>query len=479
MTGRRDHAPDRRTADPGRTAVGFADDHLIPLVDEGLGNSAYLVDLGDGRALAVDAARDLRALHAAAERRGLTVAYAADTHLHADFLSGAVQLGHDHGATVLASAAGRRAFAHRGLADEDEVDLGGLTLRALATPGHTDEHLSFLLLDGGQELGVFTGGSLIVNSAARTDLLGADRTEELARAQYRSLKRLTQLPDATAVWPTHGAGSFCSAPPGSERTTTIGAQRRANPLLAAPDEDSFVRQLTGGLGTYPAYFDRLAEANRRGPAVLTGTPLLPVLTPGQVGALLADGGHVVDVRPAADFAAGHIPGSLSIPLRPQFATWLGWLLPDTAPLAFVAGEDQDLSEIVWQAYKIGYERLAGRLAGGMAAWLAEGNPQSATPFVKADRAAGRPYVDVRQEAEFADGHVPGATHIELGALAARASDAPDGAVVACRHGERAMTGASLLERAGHTGVAVLAGGPAEYAAAQGQRLVQGAEDTRP
>ncbi|MFF7441465.1 rhodanese-like domain-containing protein [Streptomyces sp. NPDC008122] len=459
--------------------MGFADDHLIPLVDEGLGNSAYLVDLGDGRALAVDAGRDLRALHAAARQRGLTVAYAADTHLHADFLSGALQLRHDHGAAVLASAAGHRAFDHQGLADGAEVDLGGLTLRALATPGHTDEHLSFLLLDGDRELGVFTGGSLIVNSAARTDLLGPDRTEELARAQYHSLRRLTELPDETAVWPTHGAGSFCSAPPGKERTSTIGAQKRANPLLAAPDEDTFVRQLTAGLGTYPAYFDRLAEANRRGPAVLTGTPLLPELSAEQVRALTAAGGRVVDARPAVEYAAGHIPGSLSIALRDQFATWLGWLLPDTAPLVFVTGEGQDPGEIVWQAYKIGYERLAGRLAGGMPAWLADGNEQATTAFVSAERAGGRPYVDVRQESEFTAGHVPGALHVELGALDRAAADAPNGAVVACRHGERAMTGAGLLERAGHTGIAVLDGGPADYAAAHGQDLVRGPEDTRP
>ena len=470
------------TTDPApeilEDAVGFADDHLIPLVDEGLGNSAYLLDLGDGRALAMDASRDLRALNTAAGRRGLRVAFAADTHLHADFLSGAVQLGHDTGATILASAAGRRTFTHRGLVDGDEVDLGGLTLRALATPGHTDEHLSFLLLDGSRELGVFTGGSLIVNSAARTDLLGADRTEELARAQYRSLLRLTALADHTAVWPTHGAGSFCSAPPGSERTTTIGAQKQANPLLAAPDEDTFVAQLIASLGSYPAYFDRLGELNRRGPAVLTTTPVLPALRAQQVRALIADGGHVVDVRPAADYAAGHIPGSLSIPLRDQFATWLGWLLPDTAPLVFVAGDDQDLSEIVWQSYKIGHERLAGRLAGGMAAWLTEGNPQTTTAFLTADRAVGRPYIDVRQKSEFAAGHVPGSVHLELGGLAAAAADVPDRPVVACGHGERAMTAASLLERAGRTDIAVLDGGPGDYAAVGGQRLIDGTEGTR-
>ncbi|MEV6330465.1 MBL fold metallo-hydrolase [Streptomyces sp. NPDC051909] len=459
--------------------MGFADDHLIPLVDTGLGNSAYLVDLGDGRALAVDAARDLRALHTAARRRGLTVAYAADTHLHADFLSGAVQLGHDSGATVLASAAGRRAFPHRGLADGDEVDLGGLTLRALATPGQTDEHLSFLLLDGARALGVFTGGSLLVHSAARTDLLGADRADALARAQYRSLRRLATLPEATAVWPTHGAGSFCSAPPGTERTSTVGAEKRANPLLAARDEDTFVRLLTASLGSYPAYFDRLAEHNRRGPAVLTAEPVLPELDARRVRELLATGGQVVDARPAAAYAAGHIPGSLSVALRDQFATWLGWLLPDDVPLVFVLDPDQDADELVRQAYKIGYERLAGRLQGGMAAWAGDGNAQATTPFVTADRAGDRPYLDVRQIAEFTAGHVPGAVPLELGELTARAADAPAGALVACGHGERAMTAASLLERAGRTDVAVLDGGPRQYAAAHERRLVRGTEETRP
>ena len=443
---------------------------LLPLVDEGLGNSVYLVDLGDGRALAVDVSRDLRTVRAAAERRGLRVAFAADTHLHADFLSGAVQLGHDDGATVLASAAGRRAFTYTALGEGDEVDLGGLTLRALATPGHTDEHLSFLLLDGTRELGVFTGGSLIVNSAARTDLLGAERTDELTRAQYRALRRLITLPDEVEVWPTHGAGSFCSAPPGAERTTTIGAQKRSNPLLAAPDEDTFVAQLVDSLGSYPAYFARLAEANRRGPAVLTTQPALPAMTAAQVRSLLADGGYVVDVRPAADFAAGHIPGAISIPLRDQFASWLGWLLPDDQPLAFVANDDQDLGEVVWQAYKIGYERLAVHLTGGMAAWLAAGGEQRHTAFLPAEHVPAGLYLDVRQRSEYVAGHVADSVHIELGDLAAHAADVPGGAVVACGHGERAMTAASLLERAGHTGLTVLAGGPDDYAAAHGTRL---------
>jgi hydroxyacylglutathione hydrolase len=453
--------------------VSYADDHLIPLVDEALGNSAYLADLGGGRALAVDASRDLRALRQAAVRRGLTVAFAADTHLHADFLSGAVQLAADEGVAALASAAGRRAFPHTALGDGDEVDLGGLTLRALATPGHTDEHLSYLLLDGDRELGAFTGGSLIVGSAARTDLLGAGRAGQLARAQYRSLRRLAALPDATAVWPTHGAGSFCSAPPGAARVTTIGAEKTANPLLAAPDEDAFARALLASLGSYPAYFARLAETNRRGPALVAKAPGLALLTPAAVRSLAVRGGWVVDVRPVADFAAGHIPGAVSIPLRDQFATWLGWLVPDGVPLGFVLAPGQDPAEVAWQALKIGYEDLAGQLAGGMAAWLASGGPAGRTELVTAGRMDGRAVLDVRQDGEYAAGHVPGAVHVELGDLPARIQAVPAGAVVMCGHGERAMTAASLLQRAGQHGLAVLDGGAGDWAAATGHPLQEG------
>jgi hydroxyacylglutathione hydrolase len=454
--------------------VSYAGAHLIPLVDEGLGNTVYLADLGDGRALAVDASRDLRALRQAASRRDLTVAFAADTHLHADFLTGAIQLATDEGATVLAAAAGHRAFPHTPLGDGDETDLGGLTLRALATPGHTDEHLSYLLLDGSRELGVFTGGSLIVGSAARTDLLGASRAEELARAQYRSLRRLAMLPDATAVWPTHGAGSFCSAPPGTARITTIGAEKTSNALLTAPDEDTFTRQLLAGLGSYPAYFDWLAEVNRRGPAPVTSAPGLAMLTSAAFRFLISQGGQVIDVRTVADFAAGHIPGAVSIPLRDQFATWLGWLVPAGVPLGFVLAGGQDPAEVGWQALKIGYENLAGQLKGGMAAWQADGGPAEHTDLITAGHIGSRPVLDVRQAAEYQSGHVPGAIHIELGDLPGRAQDAPAGAVVMCGHGERAMTAASLLQRAGHRGLAVLSGGAPDWAACAGQPLQEGA-----
>lgn len=435
------------------------------LVDEGLGNSAYLVDLGDGRALAVDAARDLRSVRELAARRGLEVAYAADTHLHADFLSGAVQLAATNGAVVLASAAGDRAFPHRGLRDGDEVDLGGLVLRAWATPGHTDEHLAFLLLDGDSPIGVFTGGSLIVGAAARTDLVAPERTEELARAQYHSLQRLMGLPDEVAVWPTHGAGSFCSSPPGSERTTTVGQERVTNSLLAAASEDEFVARLLGSLGSFPTYFRWLGEANRRGPAVLPEPLTLASLTVEQVRRLVEDGATVVDVRPIEEYAAAHVPGSLSIELRSAFGTWLGWLLPEDAVVVVLRGLGQDPAEILGQAAKVGYD-IPGELAGGIAAWAGAGLVTTSTALVTpATMTDVERVLDIRQDSEFAAGHVPGAEHSELGALAAAAASLVDEPVtVMCGHGERAMSAASVLERAGRDDVSVLLGGPSDWAA---------------
>ena len=352
------------------------------------------------------------------------------------------------------------------------MDLGGLALQAWATPGHTAEHAAYLLADGGQVLGVFTGGSLLVGAAARTDLAGPEHTEPLARAQYASLGRLLTLPDVTPVYPTHGAGSFCSAPPGAERITTIGQEKAANPLLAAGDEDAFVKALLASLGTFPGYFLRLPEHNRRGPAILASAPVLAPLTPGQVRAAVADGGQVIDVRPVADWAAGHIPGSLAIPLREAFATWLGWLAPGPGtPLVIVAGPGQDLAEAAWQALKIGYENLAGALAGGMAAWAAAGQPAAAIPLLAPGQVDPADVIDVRQASEYAAGHLPGACNIELGALTGEAARGPGGPVVTmCGHGERAATAASLLERGGHTAVAVLTGGPPDWADATGLAL---------
>jgi hydroxyacylglutathione hydrolase len=444
---------------------------IVTFRDEGLGNSSYLVDLGDGRGLVLDPSRDPGPYLAAAEQRGLWLAWTVETHLHADFVSGSRELAAT-GAAVLAPAAGGLQFPHRGLGDGDEVDLGGLWLRALATPGHTPEHLAWLLVDGGRPLALFSGGSLLVGAVARTDLISPDRTEELARALWRSLhERILTLPDDLAVYPTHGAGSFCSAPTGAEPTTTIGREKANNPLLAAADEDAFVQLLLGGLGSYPGYFLRLRETNRRGPRVYGAEP--PRLTPlsaQQVHLLVAGGAELVDGRPIADFAAGHVPGALSVPLRSAFATWLGWLVPDDRPLVLVLDADQNRGELVHQCQKVGYERLAGELAGGMATWRAAGLPQARIELVDiADHASGA-VLDVRQHGEFASGHLPGAQHVELGSLAGMGEVPAGPLAVMCGHGERAMTGASLLQRAGYRDLSVLVGGPGDWSKAAGRPL---------
>jgi glyoxylase-like metal-dependent hydrolase (beta-lactamase superfamily II)/rhodanese-related sulfurtransferase len=443
------------------------------VVDEGLGNSAYLVDLGNGRALVVDPARDPSAYLAAASRRRLQVAYVAETHLHADFLTGSRELA-AAGAQILAPRASRLRFTYRELDDGQEVDLGGLVLRALATPGHAPEHLSYLLVDGGRPVALFSGGALLVGTVARTDLIGPDESVPLARAAYGSLQRLLALPDDLRVYPTHGAGSFCSVPAGDQRMTSIGAERRHNRLAGAADEDSFVAALQAGLGSYPPYFLRLRERNQNGPELVGPRwRALTELSVDRVIDQLAEGAEVVDARSVVRFAAGHVPGALSIALRPQFGTWLGWLVDDHRPLVFILDDDQDRAELVRQCRTVGYDQLAGELAGGMATWRAAGLSERAVKLVGARPATALSLLDVRQASEFADEHLPGAIPVELGALAAGLvpTGVPTGPLtVMCSHGERAMTAASVLIRAGHQDVRVLLGGPEDWARATGQAL---------
>lgn len=424
----------------------------VSIVDEGLGNTSYLVDLGDRRALAIDPERHPGAYL----EHGLSIAYTAETHLHADFVSGSRELA-ALGATVVAPAAAGLEFPAHGLGDGDEIDLGGLRLRALATPGHTPEHLAYLLLDGDRPAALFSGGSLLVGAVARTDLIAPDQTDDLARQLWRSLReRVLTLPDDLPVYPTHGAGSFCSAPAGSERTTTIGREKAANPLLAAANEDEFVQRLLAGLGTYPPYFLRLRDVNRRGPRVYGADGSLPRLDDDA-----APDAWIVDVRTVEQFARGHIPGSISIAWRDVFATWLGWLVPFDEPVAFVI-DGHDTAALAREARKVGYEHLVGVIDISDRT-----GPVEQTPLVGAARIDGR-VVDVRQQSEFDLGHVSGAEHVELGAI--DDIDLAGPVAVMCGHGERAMSAASVLQRRGIRDVTVVTGGPDDWSRATGRRL---------
>lgn len=438
---------------------------IVGVRDEGLGNSSWLVDLGDGSALVVDPQRDPRPYLELARARKVRIRFAAETHLHADFVSGARELANAVGAEIVASAGARLAIGHRPGNDNDEVDLGGLSLRVVATPGHTPEHVAYLLADGYRPVAVFSGGTLIVGGVARTDLVAPEQTEPLARAAWRSITgRLLVLPDDLPVYPTHGGGSFCASGVSGEPMTTIGAERAGNPLLQAHGEDEFVDRLLGGLGSYPGYFRRLRDVNRAGPRIYgTDTPTLRPLDVSKADEFTAGGGMVIDVRPVASYATAHIPGSLSIELRDGFATWLGWLVDDPATaLLFVIDDHQDRDALVRACLGVGYEHLAGEVAGGVDRWIRSGRPTTSTPLLhqRADDAA---VLDVRQTSEWVDGHVPAAVHIELGALADHVDEVPDGPVVAhCMHGQRSMTAASVLERAGRRDVAVFTAGPDQW-----------------
>ena len=433
---------------------------IVPLVDEGLGNSSYLVPLGDGRALVLDPRRDPTPYLELAERLNLRIAFAVETHLHADFISGSRELA-AFGATILAPLASHLVAAYRGLEGGEEVDLGGLTLRALATPGHTPEHLAYLLLDGPKPLALFSGGAVLPGGAARPDLIGPEETEPLAHDLYRSAhQRLGGLPDDLPVYPTHGAGSFCSAGAGGQRTTSLGKERHENPLFNAAAEDAFVRTFLDGLGTYPPYFLRLRAVNRRGTRLYGLKP--PALAPLSVDEFrhqYAAGATLIDARPFADFARSHIPGALSIALRPAFASWLGWIVPAERPLLFVRAPDQDQRDLVDQCLKIGYETLVGELKGGMDAWRSAGLPESEVALRQVDEDLPGTPLDVRQVSEWAGGHIPSAQHVELGSVMASAGAIPAGPLtIYCGHGERAMTAASLLEAQGRENLAVLEGG---------------------
>jgi len=444
---------------------------VVTFVDEGLGHSSYLVDLCDGRALVVDPPRIPDQHVAEARARSLQIAFTADTHSHADYVSGSPELA-ARGALFLASKGAHLEVEHRDVAAGDEIELrAGLVLRAIATPGHTPDHLAYLLCDNDRPSALFSGGSLMVGTVGRTDLLGPELREDLARQLYRALRdEILTLPDDLAVYPTHGAGSFCSAPGSTERTTTIGRERATNPMLATPNEDRFVDQLLGGLGSFPTYFSRLPEVNRRGPRLYGTAPALDRLSVAKLRQMLADGAVLVDVRPIEDFAAGHIPGALSIELRPVFESWLGWLVEPDRTLVFVLADDQDRSDLVRQCLNVGYEHLGGELDGGMTAWRGADLPEATIETVSPD-ALGPNVVDVRQRNEYVSGHVPGAVHLELGGLPDATDDLPSGPVtMMCGHGERAMTAASILAAHGRTDVSVLAGGPDDWATTTGRAL---------
>lgn len=426
---------------------------VLPVQDPGLGNTSYLVDLGDGSALVVDPERDPRPYVDLARANRLVIRHVAETHLHADFVSGAREFVAT-GASLIAPRRGALTHPHHGVEEGDELVVGDLTLSVLETPGHTPEHVAYVIKDGSNPQVLFSGGTLMAGGVARPDLISRGDTVPLAREAFRSVRRLLEsLPADVEVLPTHGAGSFCSSP-GATRaaSSTVASERMVHPAMTHDDEDEFVHELLGGLGSYPPYFLRLREVNRRGPEVFgVDLPKLP-----RVGLDELEDYTVVDGRPIERFALGHIE-SVSIELRDQFGTWLGWLFEADTGIVFVIDPDQEEREVVRQALNVGHEAIVGRF--DIADWEAAGGELGTIDVVDgADIDPNAQVLDVRQDSEWAQGHVDGAVHIELGDLAQGGAGVEPGMVVHCSHGQRAMTAASLLARSGITPGAVTTSG---------------------
>jgi glyoxylase-like metal-dependent hydrolase (beta-lactamase superfamily II)/rhodanese-related sulfurtransferase len=443
---------------------------VLPLDTPGLGDRSYLAHDGEV-ALVVDPQRDHDRVLAMAAAAGVRVTHVFESHIHNDYVTGGYVLAREVGAQYVLNADDPVSFDRVGVRDGDVLAVGDrMRVKVLHTPGHTHTHLSFVLSDGlseGEEpVAVFTGGSLLYGSTGRPDLLGPDHTETLAHAQWHSARRLAEeLPDTTAVYPTHGFGSFCAATQSDGTAGSIGQEKLANPALTR-NLASYVEELLAGLDAYPAYYARMGPANAAGPGEID------LSLPGRADALelrrrIEAGEWVVDLRHRTAFAAGHVRGALSFGLDGQFVTYLGWLIPWGTPVTLLGESVGDVAEAQRELVRIGIDRPAAMATGRPSDW-AGGEPlrsyRTATfADLAAELASGRrPVVlDVRRNQERAELHLPGSLHIPIHEVVRRLGEVPgpadgaDGPVwVHCAAGYRAAIVAALLDAHGIEVVAV-------------------------
>nr|WP_202426030.1 MBL fold metallo-hydrolase [Streptomyces sp. HUCO-GS316] len=428
---------------------------------EGLGNRSYLAG-GPRTAVVVDPPRDIDRVIAEAARRGVRIVAVAETHVHNDYVTGGLELARLTGARYLVPAGAAVAYARVPVADGDEEPVDeDLVLRAVATPGHTPHHTSYVLEESGRPAAVFTGGSLLIGSVGRPDLVEPRLTEQLARAQHASAHRLAdELDDEVAVMPTHGFGSFCSSSQAQGSRSTIGAEKASNPVLVQ-DVDTFVKDLLAGLDDVPAYYAHMGPANAEGPAPLDLTPPRPA-DAGEIARRLAAGEWVVDLRSRVAFAAGHVAGTFNFEVDGQPATYLAWMIPWGKPVTLLAKSAEDVARAQREIARVGIDRPAAAAVGSPADWVADGRrPASFRRATFAELAAARErgehmvVVDVRRDAERADGWIEGSVHLPVHQIHRRLGEVADGTVwVHCAGGMRAAIAASVLDAAGREVVAV-------------------------
>ncbi|RYD23709.1 MAG: MBL fold metallo-hydrolase [Verrucomicrobiaceae bacterium] len=428
---------------------------------EGIAELSYLLgDDSTGTAAVFDPTVDVEQYLSLARKHGVSITHIFETHIHADLVSGACELKRRTGTAeihVSKEGGAKYGFPHKGVSDGDRFEFGDTVVTVKHTPGHTPEHISFLLAEKGRlknPWGVLTGDSLFVGSAGRPDLLGDDQTQELAKKQFHTLRHFyLKLEDSVIIYPAHGSGSPCGADIGDRLESTIGHERRFNPFLQFDNVRAFTKHALETAPPVPTYYPVMKKVNAVGPK--TGTSAVPALDLGQFQKTLKKKSTVlVDTRHLLAFGGGHIPGALHIGGSPLLSIWAGWLLDEKDSILLILDDDSEAEEIATRFRLTGYNRFAGYLAGGIGAWAAAGNPLASVPQIsvhdlhKAD--SGLQILDVRSPGEWEKGHVPGASHIFLPDLIDKAGqlDRTRPVAVYCGSGYRASIGASLLKREG-------------------------------
>jgi len=440
-----------------------------------LAHASYMIGSG-GEAAVVDPQRDVEIYLEEARRQNLSIKHVIETHLHADFVSGHGELASRTGAKIYFGAKAGAKFEHVPVREGDEIRFGSVILRFLETPGHTPESISVVVIDRDQSEepeAVLTGDALFIGDVGRPDLVGSKMSAaDLAGLLYESLhEKLLKLPDHVKVYPAHGAGSLCGRNISSERSSTIGQERRFNYALRNMPREEFVRMMTVDLPEAPPYFNRDAEINRSGPPLLGQSPSPTPLSPQEVERKRNEGFAILDTRAAAQFGTSHIPGSLNIGLSGQFASWAGALLGAATPVILVAEDEESVREARTRLARVGLENVAGYLAGGILEWDRAGLPLASVEQISAEELRDRlaepdpPRVlDVRRPLEWQVGHIATAFHIPLHELPQKAAalDKEAGVAVICAGGYRSSIGTSILERLGFRHVTNIMGGMAAW-----------------
>jgi hydroxyacylglutathione hydrolase len=433
-----------------------------------LAHASYMLG-SEGEAAVVDPQRDVEIYLKAADQQGLKISHIFETHLHADFVSGHLELAKRTGAKIYIGAQAGATFPHTALQDGSEVRFGRLRINALETPGHTPEGICLVVTDEEKShdpWAVLTGDTLFIGDVGRPDLSKSHTPQQLAGMMYNSLHgKLLKLGDDILVYPAHGAGSLCGRNMRAERSSTIGTERLTNYALQIKSRDEFVRQLTENLPSRPEYFLQDAQINRAGAPALSELCDLPPISAAELNELLQQGVFVLDVRSNADFAAAHVPGSVNIALSGQFASWAGAIMGLSARPVLVADTPEQYSEAGLRLARVGIEDPRGFLQGGVAAWKQAGFPVAAVPQITTQELSRQrnhnlQILDVRREPEWQAGHIEGAEWFPLDNFKISAPELDPSAPVAvhCQGGYRSMIACSLLERAGLENVINVVGG---------------------